>query len=163
MEILILYGLNIKINMKIQYLQCLDGKKLISFYRHDYKEYTDKKGNYYMIDGGQEDYCRMSHPHLSRKSFKGTQQAEISECIKDIREQFTWGQNYTKTNKKLPKTKYVILKDLTTDHIIGILKYFTEKLVVEGTEVQEFTTKQWKLIHLIFIEELLYRNKKKTL
>ncbi len=154
--------------MKIQYLQCLDGKKLISFYRHDYKEYTDKKGNYYMIDGGQEDYCRMSHPHLSRKSFKGTQQAEISECIKDIREQFTWGQNYTKTNKKLPKTKYVLLKDLTTDHIIGILKYFTEKLSVQSSDIidiecSDLVDKHWKMVHLIFIEELLYRNKKKML
>jgi len=36
-----------------------DGTMLVSYYRHDYKEYTDKNGKWYMIDGGR-DYTHCS-------------------------------------------------------------------------------------------------------
>lgn len=72
----------------------------------------------------------------------------------DIRETFTWGQNYDENNVKLPKTKYVLLKDLTTSHISGILKYFTERLRPEQS-----ISKDWIAIHLIFCYELENRLK----
>ena len=39
-----------------------DGTILVSNYRHDYQSYIDDEGNFFMIDGGQEDYYRYSLP-----------------------------------------------------------------------------------------------------
>ena len=38
-----------------------------------------------------------------------------------------WGQNYTKDMVKLDKTNWVLLRDLTTDHIKGLIKFFVEQ------------------------------------
>ncbi len=35
-----------------------------------------------------------------------------------------WGRGLDKNNQKLPKTEYILLKDLTLDHIKAIIKYF---------------------------------------
>lgn len=37
-----------------------------------------------------------------------------------------WGQNFDENNLKLPKTKWILLKDLDIDHIKNILKYFND-------------------------------------
>lgn len=141
--------------MKIHYLRCLDGKKLFSFHRHDYKEYFDKKGRYYMIDGGF-DYCKCSYPGQITRKKSLVEEAEISEVIEDIREQFKWTKQLDKNNKPLKKPKTALLKELTTDHILGILKYLVEHL---NSNVDQ----TWKVKYMIFNEELLYRSKKKLL
>jgi hypothetical protein len=144
--------------MKIKYLDCLGKHKLFSFYTHDYKEYTDLKGNYFMIDGGQVDYQRYSHPILKRKKNESPiKEVEISEVIEDIREQFKWTKRFDKDNRLLKEPVRAYLKDLESDHILGILKYFTDKLTDDFN-----ISKEWKLIHLIFIEELLWRKEKET-
>lgn len=150
--------------MKIQYL-CCDGKhKLFSFYRHDYQVWEDSEKNHYMIDGGissdPSSYGRYSRPNIK----DGLQEDEISNLIQDIREQFTWGKNYDKDKNRLPKTKYALLKNLETGHIFGILKYFTEKLDIQENILVDINTDKpieisWKIIHLIFLEELIYREK----
>lgn len=73
--------------------------------------------------------------------------------IKELRKIFKWTQRYGKNGRllKRPVTRY--LKDLKTDHIYGILKYFTEKLK-EG----DIMNNRWRDVHLMFIEELIYRN-----
>lgn len=152
--------------MKIHYIECLDKKKLFSFYRHDFIEHTDKWGNYYMLDGGLEDYYRYSYPIEKLKGGKTPiTESEISEVIFDIRKQFKWTKNYDKNNKLLVKPQIKKLKDLTTSHILGILKYFTEKLIIttDVKDPQGVISKEWKTIHCIFLEELLYRKKKKLL
>lgn len=45
--------------------------------------------------------------------------------IEDIK---FWGVNYYKNNKLRKKTKYVLLKDLKTDHIESIIKFFENRL-----------------------------------
>ncbi len=149
--------------MKLHYLECLDGKKLFSFHVHDYQEYTDKKGNYYSLDGGF-DYIKYSHP-VNKKGINlksPIKEAEISELIKDIRKQFTWIKRYNKQNKLLKTPIKALLKDLDTNHIVGILKYFTEKLKEFETKEENYSTisKSWKATQLIFLEELLYRKVK---
>lgn len=129
--------------MKICYVENKNGK-LFSFYRHDYKENTDDEGNFIMIDGGF-DYNRYS----------GTlKEDNIKDLMSDIRNQLTWGQNYDVNNNKLPKTEYKLLKDLSTSHIFGIIKYFIEKLKPESV-----ISKEWLSIHLIFCYELENRLK----
>lgn len=43
--------------------------------------------------------------------------------IEDIK---FWGQNYDKNMNRLSETRWVLLKNLTTDHIKGIIKYFKD-------------------------------------
>ena len=129
--------------MKIQYVENKNGK-LFSFSVHDYKDNIDDENNYVMIDGGFE-YNRYSGE---------LKEDEIKNLMSDIREQFTWGQNYNENNIKLPKTEYKLLKDLTTSHISGILRYFTERLSPEIS-----ISKDWIAIHLIFCYELENRLK----
>lgn len=126
--------------MDIHYVENKNGK-LFSFFRHDYKENTDDEGNYIMIDGGFE------YKHYSGELKTGT----IEELISEIREQFTWGQNYDENNNRLPKTKYILLKNLTTSHIVGILLYMTEKTLTDVLVK--------KIYSLIFLNELKYRIK----
>ncbi len=129
--------------MKINYVENKNGK-LFSFSVHDYKDNEDSEGNYVMIDGGFE-YNRYSGE---------LKENEIKNLMSDIRETFTWGQNYDENNNRLPETKYVLLKDLTTSHITGILRYFTEKLRPE-----QIVSKDWIIYHLIFLYELENRLK----
>jgi len=129
--------------MKICYVENKNGK-LFSFDRHDYKENTDDEGNFIMIDGGF-DYNRYS----------GTlKEDNIKDLMSDIRNQFTWRQNYDVNNNKLPKTEYKLFKDLSTSHISSIVKYFIEKLKPESV-----ISKEWLSIHLIFCYELENRLK----
>lgn len=127
--------------MKINYVEHKDGTKLFSFYRHDYKKYGEGE-DYIMIDGGF-DYTKFSGKLKSD---------EIKKLIPFIREQFTWGKNYNKNNVRLKKTNYILLKDLTTSHIINILIYFTN-LLKEGDKLD----RSWLSIHEIFLQELNYR------
>lgn len=129
--------------MKISYVENKNGK-LFSFFRHDYKQNEDDEGNFIMIDGGFE---------YNRYSGK-IKEDEIKNLMSDIREQFTWGQNYDENNIKLPKTEYKLLKDLVTSHISGILRYFTE-----GLSPDISIPKDWIAIHLIFCYELENRLK----
>lgn len=141
--------------MQITYLDC-DGKyKLFSFSRHDYKTKTIDDIEY-ILDGGT-DYVRCST--------NGTLMSdEVKNLIKDIREQFNWGKNYDKNNNRLPKTEYILLKDLDTDHILNILSYFTNDLynkVIQNENKEAKVDKSWCIIHEIFIQELIYRNEQK--
>jgi hypothetical protein len=129
--------------MKISYVENNNGK-LFSFSRHNYKENKDNDGNYVMIDGGF-DYNRYSGR---------LKEGEIKDLMEDIRNQFTWGQNYDENNNKLPKTEYRLLKDLSISHISGIIRYFIEKLQPESV-----ISKNWLSIHLIFCYELENRLK----
>jgi|HubBroStandDraft_3_1064219.scaffolds.fasta_scaffold136515_2 hypothetical protein len=54
-------------NKEYTAMRVWDGTILISKYRHDYVTYHDDEGNFFMIDGGQEDYYRYSmKPGLAR-------------------------------------------------------------------------------------------------
>ncbi len=100
------------------------------------------------IDGGF-DYTR---------SNTQVHQDDIHNLIGDIREQFQWGRNYNKDGTRLDETEYALLKDLATDHIIAILIFFTERLLVVTTDE---VTSAWKAYHLIFLNELKYRYENK--
>ena len=123
--------------MKIPYILTPDGKWLFSFTPMDY----NVDGNVY-IDGGLFNVRSNTQIHY----------CEIDECIDKIRTQFKWGQNYDKDNNRLENTIYRLLQDLTTDHIIAILAYFTRKLIKYSA-----VNDTWITFHLIFLAELKYR------
>lgn len=131
---------------KINYIENKDGTKLFSFYRHDYREYTDKEGNFMFIDGGV-DYIRYSVDEEN----SWLTEAEISDVIQDIREQYKWGVNYDKNMNKLPETKYVLLKDLDTTHIFNIITYILNR-------IPKIINYNNKVTIEVFVEELKYRH-----
>jgi hypothetical protein len=95
--------------------QTPDGTILISKHRHDYVEYTDKNGEYYMVDGGNH-YIRKS---VNKKKMKDL--CIYSDGSFETDRFLLWGINYDKNMKRLPETQFVPIKDLNTDHIWAIL------------------------------------------
>ena len=128
--------------MKINYIECKEcSDVLFSFNRHDYKQCTCGKS---FIDGGW-DYTRYSGELKS---------GEIKDLMPEIREQFKWGNNFDENNNRLPRTVWVLLKDMSTSHISGVIRYFTENI-----RPDQILTKQWIATHLIFCYELENRLK----
>lgn len=99
---------NNELRVIIHYAVTKAGDKLFSFDRHDYRS-TDT-GEF--IDGGF-DYIRTNCE--IKTDF-------VDNLIQDIREQFKWYVSLDKDGRVLKEPKYVLLKDLDTDHIEAILK-----------------------------------------
>ena len=55
-----------------------------------------------------------------------------------------WGVNYNKEGKKLPKTKFKLLKDLDLEHIKAIKEYFKEKNLYINLKYTEYFDKRIK-------------------
>jgi hypothetical protein len=101
-------------NKKIVYsaIRTPDGTVLESINRHDYKEYTDANGKKYMIDGGN-DYIRCS---------ANGDEVFLTVYLEDghdkVREVMNWGTRGKDGNQPL---RFVVLKDMDTDHIQACL------------------------------------------
>lgn len=115
--------------------QTPDGTLLWSKHRHDYVSHTDAlTALTYAVDGGS-DYTRLI----------GKSKDLIDLCvyntntIEEIREVFNWG-SYGKNGDEC--LHYILLKDLTEEHINAILRTQTQL----GTWVKD-----------LFIRELEYR------
>ena len=90
-----------------------DGTVLQSYHRHDYKTYTDKNGEEYMIDGGC-DYVRHSINKESAEYFTVT----TDDTHKMKRKWFHWG-TYGKNGDQ--PLKWKPLQELDKEHIEAIL------------------------------------------
>jgi len=127
--------------MKIHYIE-KDGKKLFSFNRHDYKSFPTGE----FIDGGL-DYIRTN---------TDIKFGEIKDLILDIREQFQWGVNLNKNGTLREEgTKFVLLKNLHTDHLVNILNHLLERSLILRTHISDVTATHL----LIILAELDYRMK----
>ena len=92
-----------------------DGTILESMHRHDYVTYVDKNGKEYMVDGGL-DYLRRN-VHNDAPAEKLSVYSNAPHAV--IREVFKWG---TRGKDGKQPLKFVVLKDMTTDHIEAILE-----------------------------------------
>lgn len=92
-----------------------DGTIIESRNRHDYVSYVDANGHTYMVDGGKD--------YLRRNLVPDAPAEELSVYSDDehsvIREAMSWG-TYGKEGKD--PFHYVVLKDMTSEHILGCLK-----------------------------------------
>lgn len=113
-----------------------DGTILTSRYRHDYVEYTDDNGKYYMVDGGT---------HYIRRSCNGDEK-DLSVYSDDshttIRDVWSWGTYGKNGDEELHQ---VLLKDMSNAHIKAIL------------DTQDHIT---DVIRALFINEQSYREYK---
>ena len=91
-----------------------DGTVLESKHQHDYREYVDQNGKTYMVDGGLS--------YLRRNGSPSEDYQELSVYQDDphekVREVLRWGTRGPDGDQPL---KYVLLKDMSTDHIQAIL------------------------------------------
>ena len=92
-----------------------DGTILESMHRHDYVTYTDANGKEYMVDGGLDYLRRIVHDDAPAEELSVYSDAPHSV----IREVFKWG---TRGKDGKQPLKFVVLKDMTTDHIEAILE-----------------------------------------
>ena len=115
-----------------------DGTILESMNRHDYVTYIDANGKEYMVDGGLDYLRRNIHDDAPYEELSLVSTDEHSV----IREVFKWGTYGIDGKQKL---KYVVLKDMSWDHIEAILE--------TQVHVREH-------IRQLFVNELEYRGKK---
>lgn len=98
-------------------LRTPDGTIIQSKHRHDYVTHTDANGKEYMIDGGTA-YLRSSangdEYYLAVYS---------DEPFEKVREYLRWGRNYDKNMNLLPATEWVLLKEITDDHLEALIVY----------------------------------------
>ena len=114
-----------------------DGTILESMNRHDYVTYIDANGKEYMVDGGLDYLRRNIHDDAPYEELSLVSTDEHSV----IREVFKWGTYGIDGKQKL---KYVVLKDMSWDHIEAILE--------TQVHVREH-------IRQLFMNELDYRGK----
>ena len=114
-----------------------DGTILESMHRHDYVTYIDANGKEYMVDGGLD--------YLRRNIHDDAPYTELSVLSTDehsvVRESFKWGTYGIDGKQKL---KYVVLKDMSWDHIEAILE--------TQTQLRDH-------VRQVFVNELDYRGK----
>jgi hypothetical protein len=91
-----------------------DGTMLQSCHRHDYKEYTDKNGKDYMVDGGLEYTRRIQNfdaPHTEANVYD-TDPHEV------IRDAFYWG---TRGKDGRQPVEFKPISSLSNKHIHNII------------------------------------------
>lgn len=90
-----------------------DGTLLVSTHRHDYVTHTDKNGETYMRDGGQ-DYIRCSRNIEKPEELSLTLEDDHSK----VRDVVTWGTYGINGDQPL---KYISVAEMETAHIIAVL------------------------------------------
>lgn len=114
-----------------------DGTILWSKHRHDYVVHTDAVfGQFYAVDGGQ-DYCRLTGDSLDGLVDLCVYNTDDHEVVREF---FLWGSYGYHQDEEL---HFILLKDLTNDHIEAILRTQTK-------------LPSWK--KLLFKQELNYRS-----
>lgn len=105
-------------------IQCNNCHDVIhSFHRHDFV--TCSCGGC-SVDGGTV-YSRRVGSNYTDLSL--TDEAPH----KEIREKMVWGRVYDKNMKRLPKVEWILLKDITDEHLQALTTYKS----LEGTEIQK--------------------------
>lgn len=97
-----------------------DGTIIESRHRHDYVSHTDKNGHNYFVDGGigylRRGTTTNAPPYVEMSVFEG-------DSLYIIRGSFSWG-SYGKGGDE--PLHYILLKDLTSEHIVNILNTQTQ-------------------------------------
>ena len=93
-----------------------DGTVIVSTNRHDFVSYTDANGQYYAVDGGS-DYSKRVYDKMDYTDISVYDDGKWETR----REYLKWGRNYDKDMNRLIETEWILIKDLSTDHIEAIL------------------------------------------
>lgn len=114
-----------------------DGTIIESRHRHDFVTHKDLNGKTYSVDGG-EAYLRRVAEEMDYEDLSIEDNGDHSLRRKHL----VWGKNYDKDMNRLPKTIFIPIMDMTTEHI---------KAIIDGGHCKS------GVYYEIFIEELKLR------
>lgn len=121
---------------------------LISRHRHDC--IFCKCHNHIMLDGGLDGYVR-----IGGKKEDYTNLCIYSDAKFEVIRESLYRGTYGKLGKS--KLKYIKLKDMTTNHILGVIKYFLNNKLEEDTPLTISGKHIWYLNQ--YLNELEFRDK----
>lgn len=101
--------------MKVPIIRFSDGSFIASIKNHDFRMSEDGK---YFIDASFDESGDISYVRVGGN--KDYEKIEAYSIHNYIRENTSWGRNFNEKGERIP-TKYILLKDLGTEHIQAIL------------------------------------------
>ena len=101
--------------MKVPIIKFDDGSFIASIKNYDFRVSEDEK---HFIDASFDDNGDISYVRVGgNKDYEKIDSYSIHEYI---RENISWGRNFNEKGERVP-TKYILIKDLGTEHIKAIL------------------------------------------
>jgi len=135
-----------------------DGTILESKSTYDFVEYTDNNGQYYAVDGGLSYNRRV----CDKVDYIETSLYE-SDNIRKLREELTW-ESYNAEELKIVK-----IKDLTTNHIVDIIRsQYKSKYIkvlireLEFRQQHNFVIREYNVRARDYVEEFYFINRNFT-
>ena len=101
--------------MKVPIIKCDDGIFIASIKNYDFRASEDEK---YFIDASFDENGDISSVRVGGN--KNYEEIESSSIHEYIRENIYWGRSFNEKGERVP-TKYILIKDLGTEHIKAIL------------------------------------------
>ena len=101
--------------MKVPIIRISEDEYITSIKNHDFKMSEDEK---HFIDASFDENGDISYVRVGgNKDYETVDASSIHEYI---RENISWGRNFNEKGERVP-TKYILIKDLGTEHIKAIL------------------------------------------
>ena len=101
--------------MKVPIIRISEDEYITSIKNHDFKMSEDEK---HFIDASFDENGDISYVRVGGN--KDYEKVDASSIHEYIRENISWGNNFNEKGERVP-TKYILIKDLGTDHIKAIL------------------------------------------
>lgn len=101
--------------MKVPIIKFDNGSFIASIKNYDFRASEDEK---YFIDASFDENGDISYVRVGGN--KNYEEIESSSIHEYIRENIYWGRNFNEKGERVP-TKYILIKDLGTEHIKAIL------------------------------------------
>ena len=101
--------------MKVPIIRISEDEYITSIKNHDFKMSEDEK---HFIDASFDENGDISYVRVGGN--KDYEKVDASSVHEYIRENISWGNNFNEKGERVP-TKYILIKDLGTDHIKAIL------------------------------------------
>ena len=101
--------------MKVPIIRISEDEYITSIKNHDFKMSEDEK---HFIDASFDENGDISYVRVGGN--KDYEKIDASSIHEYIRENISWGNNFNEKGERVP-TKYILIKDLGTEHIQAIL------------------------------------------
>ena len=102
--------------MKVPIIRFDDGSFIASVINHNFSSSKDEK---HFIDSSFDENGDISYVRVGGN--KDYEKVDASSIHEYIRENISWGRNFNEKGERVP-TKYILIKDLGTEHIKAILE-----------------------------------------